>query len=86
MYRNKAIQEIYDILAEFYECATDGYILDEERDKLVGTKDWADTILYRLEKLGMSPPIKESSIPLTGDDGVKHHIAVEVRDWEDKDD
>ncbi|MHA1170010.1 MAG: hypothetical protein ACTSRU_19450 [Candidatus Hodarchaeales archaeon] len=59
MKRNEAVNEIYEILCEFYECAMNGVILDEEADKLLGTKDFADSILGRLEIIGLLPPFSE---------------------------
>ena len=49
MKREIVLKEIYDLLAEYYESATDK-ILTDERDLIMGTPDWADTILYRIEQ------------------------------------
>lgn len=46
--REQVLREIENILCEYYEAATDGHICDEEAQKMMGNKDWADTILYRV--------------------------------------
>lgn len=48
--RAEAIEEISDILCDYYEAATNGHLCDEEAQKLMGNEDWADTILYRIEQ------------------------------------
>jgi len=55
MKRKEAVKEIQDILCDYYEGVTDN-ILTEERDKLIGTEGFAEDILYRLERVGMTPP------------------------------
>jgi len=55
MKRKEVIHEIYLIMSDYYEGVT-GKILTEEDDLIIGTKDFAEDILYRLEKLGMLPP------------------------------
>lgn len=45
--KEKLIDEINDILCEYYEAATNGHLCTEEIQAFMGNKDWADTILYR---------------------------------------
>ena len=82
MKRSSAITEIYHILAEFYEAARNGKRLTEERDNEMGTREWAEGILYRLEAVGMLPPMKHENLVKGSGRKVGEQIAFR---WEEED-
>jgi hypothetical protein len=87
MKRSEVLKIIHEILCDYYESVTDGCIHDEEVEKLMGTKDFAECILFRLEqyRIAVPPPIIR---PLTEAEAemikIKGISKIEVSEWEEE--
>ena len=80
--REKILQEIEDILCDYYEAATDGRICDEEMQKLMGNSDWADLVIYRIFATLFPDNVENRAFCWDSDEGKEFTMAVKTRpEW-----